>query len=121
MEGIENLREVVIWKTELIQEVYELVDKSNKRRAAGRKPITGWAALQFIDNLFQGMKIASNYENIAKEWVDLDDQEKELLKQLVKQKLDIEDAFAEEFAERLFYMLMEIGDFVSFIVKAKRR
>jgi len=82
--GIENLKNVIVWKTELIQEVYELVDKSNKRKAAGRKPITGWAALQFIDNLFQGMSIASNYEAIGKEWMDLDDSEKALLQQLVK-------------------------------------
>ena len=115
MAGIENLKKIVLWKTDLIDEIFTLIDKKKKK---GKK-ITGWAALKFLDNLFELVSIVKNYKEIANEWEDLDEQEKSQIQSLVKNSLDITDQFAEEFAERLFYISIEVGDFISFIVKAK--
>ena len=49
MKGIENLKKVVIWHTDLIDEIFELVKKKKKKKGK----ITGWVALKFLDNLFQ--------------------------------------------------------------------
>ena len=117
MAGIENLKKIVLWKTDLIDEIFTLVEKKKKK---GKK-ITGWAALKFLDNLFELVSIVSNYKEIANEWEDLDEQEKAEIQSLVKSSLDITDQFAEEFAERLFYISIEIGDFISFIIKAKNK
>ena len=116
MKGIENLKKVVTWHTELIDEIFELVDRKKKR---GGK-ITGWVALKFLDNLFQLFPILSNYKEIGAEWQDLDDTEKAEIQQLVKDQLDINDAFSQEFAERLFYIIIEIGDTIQFVVDAKK-
>jgi hypothetical protein len=117
MAGIENLKKIVLWKTDLIQEIFELIDK---KQSKGKK-ITGWAALKFIDNLFELLSIVKNYKEIANEWEDLDEQEKSEIQSLVKSSLEITDQYAEEFAERLFYISIEVGDFISFVVKAKNQ
>lgn len=119
--GIENLKEIIIWKTDLIEEIYELIEKAKKRKAKGRKPLTGWAALKFIDNLIKGIMIGTKYEQIALEWMDLDKGEKDLLQQLVKARLDIQDEFAQEVAERLFYLMIETGDTMMFIFSKKNQ
>ena len=119
--GIENLKEIIIWKTDLIEEIYELIEKAKKRKAKGRKPLTGGAALKFIDNLIKGIMIGTKYEQIALEWMDLDKGEKDLLQQLVKARLDIQDEFAQEVAERLFYLMIETGDTMMFIFSKKNQ
>jgi len=112
-KGIENLKKVIIWHTDLIDEIFRLVDKKK-----GKK-VTGWVALKFIDNLFQLFPIIGNYKEIGAEWQDLDEGEKREIQALVKTELDIDDAFTEELAERLFYIIIEIGDFIQFVVEAK--
>ncbi len=114
MKGIENLKNVVTWTTDLVDEIFKLIEKKK-----GKK-VTGWVALKFIDNLFALFPILQNYKEIGAEWVDLDEAEKAEIKALVKNELDIKDDFSEELAERLFYIIIELGDFISFVVEAKK-
>lgn len=114
MKGIENLKNVVTWTTDLVDEIFKLIEKKK-----GKK-VTGWVALKFIDNLFALFPILQNYKEIGAEWVDLDEAEKAEIKALVKNELDIKDDFSEELAERLFYIIIEVGDFISFVVEAKK-
>tara|TARA_B100000963_G_scaffold110861_1_gene96477 strand:+ start:1441 stop:1785 length:345 start_codon:yes stop_codon:yes gene_type:complete len=114
MKGIENLKKVVTWCTELVDEIFNLIEKKQ-----GKK-ITGFVALKFLDNLFALFPILQNYKEIGAEWVDLDEQEKADIKALVKFQLDIKDDFSEELAERLFYIIIELGDFIAFVVEAKK-
>ena len=43
---VENLKNVVTWTTDLVDEIFKLIEKKK-----GKK-VTGWVALKFIDNLF---------------------------------------------------------------------
>lgn len=115
MKGIDNLKKVVRWNTDLIDEIFTLIEKKK-----GKK-VTGWVALKFLDNIFALYPIVSNYKEIGAEWVDLDELEKAEIKALVKAQLDIKDDFSEELAERLFYIIIELGDFIAFIVEAKKK
>lgn len=117
--GIETLKEVAIWNVNLIEEIYALVEKAKEKKKRGRK-ISGWAATKFIDDLVNGIMLGAKYEEIALEWLDLDEEEKKQLVNLVRKELDIEHAFAEEVAERLFYLLLEIGDTMTFIFSKKK-
>ena len=114
MRGISTLKEVVIWHTDLIEEIYNLVEKKK-----GKK-VTGWIALKFLDNLFQLFPIIAKYKDIGAEWQDLDFDEKAEIQELVKSELEIDHKFTEELAERLFYIIIEIGDFIQFVIESKK-
>ena len=114
MKGIHTLKEVITWHTDLIEEIYNLVEKKK-----GKK-ITGWVAFKFLDNLFQLFPILAKYKEIGAEWQDLDENEKAEIQQLVKDQLNIDHKFTEELAERLFYIIIEIGDFIQFVVESKK-
>nr|MCK4930170.1 hypothetical protein [Nanoarchaeota archaeon] len=113
MKGIETLKEVIIWHTDLIEEIYDLVEKKK-----GKK-VTGWVAFKFLDNLFQLFPILTKHKEIAAEWQDLDFDEKAEIQQLVKTQLKIEHQYTEELAERLFYIIIELGDFLQFVLEKK--
>jgi len=105
---IETLESVATWTVTVITKIFKLIEKEKK----GKK-VTGWDALGFIKPLFDLLKIVGEYKKLGKEWLDLDESEKELLNLIVKENLDIEEAKAKEISERIFFILMEIGDFVS--------
>jgi len=105
---IETLESVATWTVTVITKIFKLIEKEKK----GKK-VTGWDALGFIKPLFDLLKIVGEYKQLGKEWTDLDETEKEMLSLVVKEHLEIEDTKAKEISERLFFILMEIGDFVS--------
>ena len=113
-KGIENLKKVALWHTELISEI-ELVSEKKK----GKK-VTGWVALRFLNNLFEAVPIILNYEEIGKEFQDLDSEEKKEINDLIKSNLDLKDDLAEELLERIFYLIIEIGDTIDFYIQAKK-
>ncbi len=112
-KGIETLKELLTWHTDLIQEIYDLVEKKK-----GKK-VTGWIAFKFLDNLFQLFPILTKHKDIADEWQDLDFDEKAEIQQLVRTQLNIEHKHTEELAERLFYIIIELGDFLQFVLDKK--
>ncbi len=112
-KGIETLKDLLTWHTDLIDEIYKIVEKKK-----GRK-VTGWVALRFIDNLFQLFPILTKHKEIAAEWQDLDFDEKAEIQQMVKTQLNIEHQHTEELAERLFYIIIELGDFLQFVLDKK--
>jgi len=114
-KGIENLKKVALWHTELISEI-ELVSEKKK----GKK-VTGWVALRFLNNLFEAVPIILNYEEIGKEFQDLDSEEKKEINDLIKSNLDLKDDLAEELLERIFYLIIEIGDTIDFYIQAKKK
>ena len=63
-KGIENLKKVALWHTELINEIESVVE-----RKKGKK-ITGWIALRFLNNVFDAVPIIMNYNEIGKEFED---------------------------------------------------
>ena len=114
MKGIENLRKVALWMTQLIAEIDQLTKKKK-----GKK-VTGWVALRFLDNIFQAIPIIMNYKEIGAEFEDLDEQEKLLLNELIKSNLELKNEVAEEFVERIFYLIIEIGDTIDFYLQSKK-
>tara|TARA_R110001606_G_scaffold106931_2_gene231512 strand:- start:2077 stop:2421 length:345 start_codon:yes stop_codon:yes gene_type:complete len=114
MKGIENLTKVALWSTQLITEIDQLTKKKK-----GKK-VTGWIALKFLDNIFQAIPIIMNYKEIGAEFEDLDDNEKQQLNALIKQEIDLKDDLAEEFVERIFYLIIEIGDTIDFYIQSKK-
>jgi hypothetical protein len=112
-KGIETLIELLTWHTDLIDEIYQLVEKKK-----GKK-VTGWIAFKFLDNLFQLFPILTKHKEIAAEWQDLDYTEKSEIQNIVKTQLKIEHAHTEELAERLFYIIIELGDFLQFVLEKK--
>lgn len=113
-KGIENLKKVALWHTELINEVEAVVE-----RKKGKK-VTGWIALRFLNNLFEAVPIIMNYQEIGKEFEDLDEKEKKELNDLIKENLSLADSLTEEFVERIFYLIIEIGDTIDFYIQAKK-
>ena len=107
-KGIEQLTEVTSWAVEIIKKVFVLVEKEKKG-----KRVTGWDALRFIKPLVTLVAMIGEYKEIGKEWIDLDDIEKATLNKLIKDELELEDDKAEEIGERIFYLLMEVGDFIT--------
>ncbi len=114
MKGIENLTKVALWSTQLITEVDQLTKKKK-----GKK-VTGWIALKFLDNIFQAIPIIMKYKEIGAEFEDLDDKEKKHLNALIKQEIDLKNDLAEEFVERIFYLIIEIGDTIDFYIQSKK-
>ncbi len=114
MKGIENLKQVALWNTELINEIEELAQKKK-----GKK-VTGWIALRFLNNIFEAIPIIMNYNEIGAEFEDLDEAEKKELNALIKFNLDLKDDLAEEFVERIFYLIIEIGDTIDFYIQSKK-
>lgn len=114
--GIENLSQVLLWHTDLFNEIAELINKAKEKK----RKVTGWAALRFIDNLIGGIMLGTKYQQIALEWKDLDAEEKLQLQNLIKKELDVQDEFVEEVTERVFYLILEIGDTISFIVSKRK-
>lgn len=114
--GIENLKQVLVWGTDLVDEISDIIKKAKERKGK----VTGWAALRFIDNLIQGFTIGGKYKQISLEWLDLSPGEKIQLQRLIQDKLEIQDEFAEEVAERIFYIVLEIGDTITFILSKKK-
>jgi len=113
-KGIENLKKVVLWHTELINEIESVVE-----RKKGKK-ITGWIALRFLNNVFDAVPIVMNYQEIGKEFEDLDDSEKQELNLLIKSNMNLKDDVTEEFVERIFYLIIEIGDTIDFYIQGKK-
>lgn len=113
-KGIENLKKVALWHTELINEVEAVVE-----RKKGKK-VTGWIALRFLNNLFEAVPIVMKYDEIGKEFEDLDEKEKKELNDLIKENLSLADSLTEEFVERIFYLIIEIGDTIDFYIQAKK-
>ena len=109
MKGIENLKQVALWNTELINEIEELAQKKK-----GKK-VTGWIALRFLNNIFEAIPIIMNYNEIGAEL-----EEKQELNALIKSSLDLKDDLAEEFVERIFYLIIEIGDTIDFYIQSKK-
>ena len=114
MKGIENLKQVALWNTELINEIEALAQKKK-----GKK-VTGWIALRFLNNIFEAIPIIMNYNEIGAEFEDLDEAEKKELNALIKFNLDLKDDLAEEFVERIFYLIIEIGDTIDFYIQSKK-
>jgi hypothetical protein len=114
MKGIENLKKVALWHTDLINEIEEIAQKKK-----GKK-VTGWVALRFLNNIFEAIPIIMNYQEIGAEFEDLDEVEKSELNLLIKNSLDLKDDLAEEFVERIFYLIIEIGDTIDFYVQSKK-
>ena len=88
MKGIENLRKVALWMTQLISEI----DQETEVQVVG-------------------------YDT---EFEDLDEQEKLLLNELIKSNLELKNDIAEEFVERIFYLIIEIGDTIDFYLQSKK-
>lgn len=114
MKGIENLKKVAMWHTDLINEIEAIAQKKK-----GKK-VTGWVALRFLNNIFEAIPIIMNYQEIGAEFEDLDEVEKSELNLLIKNSLDLKDDLAEEFVERIFYLIIEIGDTIDFYVQSKK-
>ncbi len=114
MKGIENLKKVALWHTDLINEIEAIAQKKK-----GKK-VTGWVALRFLNNIFEAIPIIMNYQEIGAEFEDLDEVEKSELNLLIKNSLDLKDDLAEEFVERIFYLIIEIGDTIDFYVQSKK-
>ena len=114
MKGIENLKKVAMWHTDLINEIEAIAQKKK-----GKK-VTGWVALRFLNNIFEAIPIIMNYQEIGAEFEDLDKVEKSELNLLIKNSLDLKDDLAEEFVERIFYLIIEIGDTIDFYVQSKK-
>ncbi len=114
MKGIENLKKVALWHTDLINEIEAIAQKKK-----GKK-VTGWVALRFLNNIFEAIPIVMNYQEIGAEFEDLDEVEKSELNLLIKNSLDLKDDLAEEFVERIFYLIIEIGDTIDFYVQSKK-
>lgn len=112
-KGIENLKKVAMWHTDLIAEVEDVMKKKK-----GKK-VTGWIALRFLNNIFDAVPIVMNYQEIGKEFEDLDADEKKELNHLIKSNLDLKDDVTEEFVERIFYLIIEIGDTIDFYIQSK--
>ena len=112
-KGINTLKELLTWHTDLIDEIYQIVE--NKK---GKK-VTGWVALKFLDNLFQLFPILTKHKDRAAEWQDLDFDEKAQIQEMVRTQLNIEHKHTEELAERLFYIIIELGDFLAFVLEKK--
>jgi hypothetical protein len=112
-KGIENLKKVALWHTELINEIESVVE-----RKKGKK-ITGWIALRFLNNVFDA--IIMNYNEIGKEFEDLDDVEKQELNVLIQSNMNLKDDVTEEFVERIFYLIIEIGDTIDFYLQSKKK
>jgi hypothetical protein len=114
-KGIENLKKVALWHTELINEIESVVE-----RKKGKK-ITGWIALRFLNNVFDAVPIIMNYNEIGKEFEDLDDVEKQELNVLIQSNMNLKDDVTEEFVERIFYLIIEIGDTIDFYLQSKKK
>jgi hypothetical protein len=114
-KGIENLKTVALWHTELVNEIESVVE-----RKKGKK-ITGWIALRFLNNLFEAIPIIMNYKEIGAEFEDLDAEEKKELNLLIKSNLELKDDLSEEFVERIFYLIIEIGDTIDFYLQSKKK
>ena len=112
-KGIQTLTELLTWHTDLIDEIYQIVEKKK-----GKK-VTGWVAFKFLDNLFQLFPILTKHKEIAAEWQDLDFDEKAQIQEMVRTQLNIEHKHTEELAERLFYIIIELGDFLAFVLDKK--
>lgn len=113
-KGIENLKKVAMWHAELITEVEDVI---HKRKG---KKVTGWIALRFLNNIFDAVPIVMNYQEIGKEFEDLDADEKKELNLLIKSSLKLKDELTEEFVERIFYLIIEIGDTIDFYIQSKK-
>ena len=103
-----------MWHTDLINEIEAIAQKKK-----GKK-VTGWVALRFLNNIFEAIPIIMNYQEIGAEFEDLDEVEKSELNLLIKNSLDLKDDLAEEFVERIFYLIIEIGDTIDFYVQSKK-
>lgn len=110
--GIENLKKLQIWKAALIKEIWGLMDKAKK----GRKP-NGWDAFKFIDDAFDLGKIMKKYDEIGKEWTDLDESEKQELQQIFAAELNLGDDHADEFGERTNFVMMVLADYITYLAK----
>ena len=89
-KGIETIKDLLTWHTDLVDEIYQIVEKKK-----GKK-ITGWVALKFIDNLFQLFPILTKHKEIAAEWQDLDFDEKAEIQEMVRTQLHIDHEHTEE-------------------------
>lgn len=110
--GIETLKEVVEWNLLVLDKIFKLIEKAQKG-----KRVNGWDAIGFLQPLIKLISLVGKHQLIGKEWVDLDDEEKAYLCTMVKEGFDIENDKAEEVAERIFFILMEIGDCITDLVK----
>lgn len=108
--GIDNLSELSLWTANVLNKTFDLVSKAKQG-----KRITGWDSFKFVNPLFNLMGIIAKHKELGKEWVDLDGEEKLQLQKYMQDSLDFEDKFAEELAERTYYVLMEVGDLITFI------
>ena len=70
--------------------------------------------------MFDAVPIIMNYQEIGKEFEDLDDVEKQELNGLIRSNLSLKDDVTEEFVERIFYLIIEIGDTIDFYIQAKK-
>ena len=110
--GIEVLKQVATWKVGVIKKIIHLVEKAKKKQR-----VTGWDLVSFIGPIVKLAPILSKYEQLGNEWLDLDESEKQQLKQIVKNEFKVDDSKAEEIAQRTFYVAMEMGDYITFMVK----
>jgi len=107
--GIDKLTDATNWSVKLISKIIKLVKKGKSG-----KRVNGWDAIQFIKPLFELIALIGSHQQLGKEWKDLSDSEKIILRNLVKNGLEIEDdEKAKEIAERIFFLLLEIGDFIT--------
>lgn len=107
-QGIEELTIVTLWSVDIIKKIFTLIEKSKKG-----KRVNGWDSLKFIKPLIELIRMVGSHKKLGKEWINLDEVEKAALNKIIKEELELEDEKAEEIGERVFYLLMEIGDFIT--------
>ena len=58
---------------------------------------------------------------LFQEFEDLDADEKQELNVLIQSNMNLKDDVTEEFVERIFYLIIEIGDTIDFYLQGKKK
>jgi len=112
--GIENLKKLQSWKAGLLEEIIRIM-----QRKKDGKVVNGWVALRFIDDAFEFGKVMQKYEEIGKEFKDLDEMERLELNKIFENELDIESDKLEEFAERTNKISSELASYIMYLAELK--
>ena len=112
--GIENLKKLQSWKAGLLEEVLRIIERKKQG-----KVVNGWIALRFIDDIFEFGRVMKKYDEIGKEFKDLDEAEKAELNQIFEQELDIENDQLEEFAEKTNKISSELASYIMYLTDLK--
>lgn len=117
--GIENLKQLEIWKAEVIKEIISLIEKQTEG-----KNLNLFDGFRFVDDIWKFGGIMRNHKEIGAEFDDLDEAEKQELKEAFNNEFDIKDDLDEEFVERTNFLTKSIAEYIYWLVtkylKAKK-